>query len=204
MTSSRACMSHMEAFEQFVAVAMQAENPGLVVSGAVKFPVTRKTRKAAYEEVQTHGYEVDLVGANSKQLVLATVKSFFGSRGVQATSVMGTGRGAGGYRLLNDPVIRDGVIADASRRYGYPEIEICLRFYVGKFAPGDEPRIREWCAGQQLASGPIQVFGVRDVVARVMETASKRIYVDDASVVAVKVLAAAGEITLPKVAPSKP
>lgn len=190
----------MEAFEQFVAVAMQAESPGLVVSGAVKFPVSRRTRKAAYEEVQTHGYEVDLVGANSKQLVLATVKSFFGSRGVRAVNVIGTGRGAGGYRLLNDPVIRDGVIAEASKRYGYSTRKIFLRLYVGKFASGDEQPIREWCAEQNLASGPIQVYGVRDVVARVMETASKRTYVDDASVVAVKVMAAAGQITLPKVA----
>jgi hypothetical protein len=191
----------VEAFEQFVAVAMQAETPGLVVSGAVKFPVTRQTRKAAYEEIQTHGYEVDLVGANSKQLVLATVKSFFGSRGVRATNVIGTGRAAGGYRLLNDPVIRNGVIAEASERYGYPQKKIVLRFYVGKFAPGDEQPIREWCAAQELTSGPIQVYGVQDVVARVMETASKRTYVDDASVVAVKVLAAAGQITLPKSAP---
>ena len=68
--------STMESFEQFVAVAMEAE--GFVVSKAVKFPVQRKTRKASHPEVQTHGYEVDLIGARSNRLVLATVKSFFG------------------------------------------------------------------------------------------------------------------------------
>ncbi len=34
--------------------------------------------------VQTHGYEVDLVGARSDRLVLATVQSYLGSRGVVA------------------------------------------------------------------------------------------------------------------------
>jgi hypothetical protein len=56
----------------------------LVVSEAVKFPVTRLTAKAIYAETQTHGFEVDLVGARHDKLVLATVKSFFGSRGVAA------------------------------------------------------------------------------------------------------------------------
>ncbi len=37
----------MEAFESFVAVALEAE--GFVVSPAVKFPVQLKTRKAAYQ-----------------------------------------------------------------------------------------------------------------------------------------------------------
>ena len=43
----------MESFEQFVAVAMEAE--GLIVSSAIKFPVKRQTRKAMHDEVQTHG-----------------------------------------------------------------------------------------------------------------------------------------------------
>lgn len=68
----------VEAFEQFVALALETE--GLVVSGALKFPVKVRTTKAAYEEWQTQGFEVDLVGARSDRLVLATVKSFFGSR----------------------------------------------------------------------------------------------------------------------------
>ena len=70
----------MEAFESFVALALEAER--LVVSEAIKFPVTRPVAKAARHEIQTHGYEVNLVGARADRLVLATVKSFFGSRGV--------------------------------------------------------------------------------------------------------------------------
>src|SRR4051812_18310454 len=49
-----------EAFESFGAVALESE--GFVVPPAVKFPVQLRTRKAAYEELQTHGYEVDLIG----------------------------------------------------------------------------------------------------------------------------------------------
>ena len=58
----------MEAFEQFVALAMESE--GLVVSEAQKFPVQVLTKKAAYVETQTHGFEVDLVGARSDRLLI--------------------------------------------------------------------------------------------------------------------------------------
>jgi hypothetical protein len=50
----------VETFESFVAPVMEHE--GLVVSPAVKFDVTRQTRKTAHEETQTDGFEVDLVG----------------------------------------------------------------------------------------------------------------------------------------------
>ena len=39
------------------------EGEGFVVSPAVKFPIQLQTRKATYEEMRTHGYEVDLVAA---------------------------------------------------------------------------------------------------------------------------------------------
>jgi hypothetical protein len=92
----------VEAFESFVAVALESE--GFVVSEAVKFPVAQVTRKAAYEEVQTHGFEVDLVAARADRLVLATVKSFFGSQGVRADHVTGATANLVArkrYRLLN-------------------------------------------------------------------------------------------------------
>jgi hypothetical protein len=66
----------MEAFESFVALALEDER--LVVSEAVKFAVKRKTAKLAHDEVHTHGFEVDLLGARADKLVLCTVKSFFG------------------------------------------------------------------------------------------------------------------------------
>ena len=104
----------MEAFESSVVVALETE--GFVVSSSVKFPVTRQTAKAAYPEVQTHGYEVDLVAARADRPVLATVKSFFGSQGVKADHVTGESANARwrkAYALLNDPAIRAGVISSA-------------------------------------------------------------------------------------------
>ena len=147
----------MEAFESFIALTMEAdsEDGRLVVSEAIKFPVVRQTAKASRVEIQTHGFEVDLVGARQDRLVLATVKSFFGSRGVVAEHVIGnsqTKRFNSLYALINDPVVRDAVVDEASQRYGYPIDQVELRFYVGKFAGGKtaehERRIREWAATQ--------------------------------------------------------
>lgn len=58
------------------------------MSSALEFNV-RMTRKQAYDEYQTHGFEVDLVGARRDRPILATVKLFFGSRGVVADHVIG-------------------------------------------------------------------------------------------------------------------
>jgi len=192
----------MEAFEAFVAIAL--ENEGLVVSEAIKFPVKRPTRKAKYEEIQTHGYEVDLVGARRDKLVLATVKSFFGSSGVKAGDVTGESGNAKGYMLLNDPVIREGVIDEAAKQYGYRPEQIWLRLYVGKFAAPvkrtHEPRIREWCASIKAGAGPIEVVGIEEVVAEVRKAASRKQYRDNPVLVSMKVLQAAGllDVELPE------
>jgi hypothetical protein len=194
----------VEAFESFVAIALEDE--GYVVSEAVKFPVTQMTAKAAYREVQTHGYEVDLVAARADRLVLATVKSFFGSHGVVADHVTGeTAKTRAGklYLLLNNPAIRTGVITAAADRYGYPASQIQLRLYVGKFAGPTrgqhEARIRTWCAEQTAGAGPIEVFGIHDVIQRVLHAAAKKQYRDNAVLVTMKVLEAARllNLTLP-------
>jgi hypothetical protein len=106
----------MEAFETFVALALETE--GLVVSEAVKFDIARQTSSG----YQTHGYEVDLLGARRDRLVLASAKSFFGSKGVHADHVAGVSKTASynkRYALLNDPAIRDRVVEIAGERYGY-------------------------------------------------------------------------------------
>lgn len=187
----------MESFEQFVAVAMEAE--GLIVSEAVKFSVQRQTRKVVHDEVQTHGYEVDLVGARSDRLVLATVKSFLGSRGVVAEHVMGTGgdlRFRNLYLLLNDTVIRSGVVSSAAKRYGYAENQVRVRLYVGRFAAPvkhtHEPVIREWAATQIVGGGPIEVYGLPDVIQVVRKVAGSKTYRDNPVLVTMKVLDAAG------------
>jgi hypothetical protein len=187
----------MEAFESFVAVALEAE--GFVVSPAVKFRVQMQTRKQAYLEMQTHGYEVDLVAARADRLVLATVKSFFGSRGVVAEHVTGqttNDRARKLYLLLNNPTIRDQVISEAAARYGYPPSQVELRLYVGRFAAPTtgthEQRIREWANDQLAGAGTIKVFGLDQVVRRVREVASQTEYRDNPVLVTMKVLDAAG------------
>ncbi len=187
----------MESFEQFVAVAMEAE--GLIVSEAVKFPVRRQTRKVLHDEVQTHGYEVDLVGARADRLVLATVKSFLGSRGVVAEHVMGTGgdrRFRALYLLLNDPLIRSGVVKSAAERYGYAEDQVRVRLYVGRFAAPvkqtHEPAIRAWASTQIVGGGPIEVYGLSDVIQVVRKVAGSKTYRDNPVLVTMKVLDAAG------------
>lgn len=191
----------MEAFESFVALAMEDE--GLVVSSAVKFPVSRRTAKSQHAETQTHGFEVDLVAANATKLVLASVKSFFGSRGVVAEHVDGTAGGddARLYALLNDPVVRGQVIAGARARYGYGEEQVELRLYVGRFAGPTkgvhEQRVRTWAASTIVGSGPIKVVGVVEVVEIVRRVAASKQYRDDAALVALKVLDAAGQLKDP-------
>ncbi len=194
----------MEAFEAFVALTLEAE--GLVVSEAVKFPVTRTTAKVAHPEVQTHGFEVDLVGACSARLVLASVKSFFGSRGVVAAAVRGQAAEPAHnrrYAMLNDPVVRDGILHGACSRYGYEPTQVEFRIYVGKFAAGgkgaEEQSVRDWCAATTVGGGPIKVYGVAEVAARAREVANTKQYRDNPALVAIKVLDAAGMLTpLPK------
>ena len=146
------------------------EEEGLVVSSAVKFPVRRRTAKAQHEETQTHGFEVDLVAANADKLVLASVKSFFGSRGVVAEHADGSAGGGSArlYAMLNDPVVREQVLAGACSRYGYSEDRVEFRLYVGRFAAPtkgeNEQRVRDWAGKTIVGSGPIQVVGVEAVV----------------------------------------
>jgi hypothetical protein len=187
----------MESFESFVALALADED--LVVSEAVKFPVTRQTAKTSHGEVQTHGFEVDLVGARGDMLVLATVKSFLGSRGVAAEHVTAQGgrpQTQRLYALLNDRTVRDAVVAAAAERYGYRQDQVELRLYVGRFAAPTTGRheraIREWCAGQVVGSGPIRVVGLAEVATTARRVAASKEYRDNAALTAIKVLGAAG------------
>jgi hypothetical protein len=107
-------------------------------------------------------------------------------------------RRAGLYRLLNDPVIRDGVVKAAEERYGYESNQIELRLYAGRFAgrrAGEhERRIREWAARQRVGVGSIEIVGLEEVVRKVRLAAGRKQYRDNAALVAVKVLAEAGQL----------
>lgn len=191
----------MEAFESFVALAMETE--GLVVSEAVKFPVTRQTAKAAHVETQTHWFEVDLVGARRERLVLASVKSYLGSQGVRSDEVQGIreGRQEGNrrYAMLNDPIVREAILVGASSRYGYSPDQIEFRLYVGKFAGSKrgthEPVIREWCGSQHVGAGPIGVHGLAEVALAARRVADRKTYRDNPALVAIKVLEEARMLT---------
>lgn len=183
----------MEAFESFVALALETEK--LVVSEALKFPVTQQTTSGK----QTHGYEVDLVGARSDRLVLASVKSFFGSHGVAADHVAGTAKRQAynkRYALLNNRHVRDTVVTLAAERFGYQARQVEMRLYVGRFAGAKagehRRRIEAWCAEQRVGGGPIQVIGVEEVVVKVREVAQAKQYRDSAALVTMKLLDAAG------------
>lgn len=141
--------------------------------------------------------------ARADRLVLATVKSFFGSQGVKADHVTGettNTRWRKAYALLNDPEIRNGVIAGACNRYGYRADEVELRLYVGRFAAPatgtHEQAIRAWCARQTVGAGPIQVVGVADVVEKVTAAAAVKQYRDNPVLVTMKVLEAASVLKL--------
>lgn len=184
----------MEAFEQFVALAMESE--GLVVSSALKFNVRRKTRKKAYDEYQTHGFEVDLVGARRDKLVLATVKSFFGSRGVVADHVIGTDPTfSKWYALLNQPDVRDSVVKGAAERFGYDHSQVEMRLYAGRFSTAtSEAAIRAWAAQQTVGGGPVAVHDAASVVSVVRGAAASKQYRDSAVLATLKVLDATGSL----------
>lgn len=187
----------MEAFEAFVALTLEAED--LVVSEAVKHPVKLQTARASHPEHQTHWYEVDLVGARADRLVLASVKSFFGSSGVRGLEVQGEGKNARGnanYKLLNRPEIRDAVVTGLADRFGYALEQVQLRLCVGAWANAktgkDEQLTRDWCAKQTVGAGPIQVYDLKDVVPVARHLAKSKTYRNNPALVAIKVLDAAG------------
>lgn len=189
----------MEAFESFGALAFEAE--GLVVSESVKFPVRLQTKRLSHVEFQTHGYEVDLVGACADRLVLASVKSYLGSRGVVAAHVTGETedeRARRRYSLLNRPEVRAPVVKAAARRYGYRAAQVESRLYVGRFSTDvDEERVRDWARRQRAGAGPITVHGLDDVASIVRRMAVSRTYRDNPVLVTMKVLEAAGLLSVP-------
>ncbi len=189
----------MEAFESFVALALESE--GLVVSEAVKFKIALQTKRKDKVEIQEHGYEVDLVAARADKLVLASVKSFFGSYGVLAKEVAGVSGGSGdsGYKMLNRPEVREGILAEAAKTYGYAENQVEFRLYVGHFrSVQQELETRDWCASQFVGSGPIKVCSVDEIVGVVKAKAESKTYLNNPALVALKVLQEADQYSVKK------
>lgn len=155
-------------------------------SPAVKFAVELPTRKAAYEEVQPHGYEVDLAAARADRLVLAD----------HVTGETTNERARKLYLLLNDPAVRTRVVSSAADRYGYRDDQVQLRLYVGRFAAPvkghHEARIHEWAAAQGAGQGPIEVIGLDQVVGKGARGSGAQAIPGQPVLVTMKVLQAAG------------
>lgn len=188
----------MEGFEHLVKVALEAED--LIVSSNLKFPVKMPTRRQSRNEEQTHGYEVDLVGARRNLLVLASVKSFFGSTGVKrdgfrelanfAKPTPRQFRHFGLYKLFNDPKIREGVIAGAAKRFGYSPRQIELRLYAGKFQnEKTKEDIRAYLGKLQAGKGPIKVFDLCEILHKLLSVLESKTYFNDPVIMTLKALA---------------
>lgn len=180
----------MEGFEHVCKVALESEN--FVVASNLKFPVARQTRKLT-REVQTHGYEVDLVGARNGCLVLASVKSFFGSGGVSCDGFRGLAKKESNkfkrYLLFNDPDIQHGVIAKAAEFFGYAESEVQLRLYVGKFrSEEDRRRIEEHLGKERDGFRTAEVIGIERIIDQIRNVAKRKMYQNDPVVMMMKAL----------------
>ena len=190
-------VARMEAYESIVAVAL--ENEGFVVAGPVKFPIQVHVKKEHRTEIQTHGYEVDLIAARADRLVLATVKSYFGSRGVVADHVIEAASDKrNGYRLLNDPPFRAQMVKLAADRYRYAVEQVRVRLYAGRFAPASgqhEERIRNWCSQTCVGGGPIEVFGPHQVAEQLLVASANTQYRDNPVLATLKLLRATGHVS---------
>ena len=188
----------MESFEHVCRVALEQENERqhFVVSTNVKFFVRRKTKKAAYDEYQEHGYEIDLVAARQGRLVLAEVKSFFGSHGVSRQSFRGLADESrrtsyDRFKVFNDPQLRSDVAAAACDLYGYKPGQVEWRMYVGNFANGHEGDVRAHLAD---LDPPVRVVGLAEITDCLAGLAQRRTYTDDPVIMTVKALSAAGRL----------
>jgi hypothetical protein len=181
----------MEAFEQVVRVYL--ETKGYVVSTNVKFAVRRRTQKEEREESQTHGYEVDLVAAKKGSLILGFVKSYLGSGGVdrqgfQALADKTKKTYFGRYKFFNEPDIREGVLAGATERYGYPLEEIRVAMYAGRFRNGHETDVRNYLESMQVGGGAVEVVGLDKIVFGLWSQTASKTYINDPVLVTMKAM----------------
>jgi hypothetical protein len=176
----------MESFEAVVAAALEAES--YVVSG----PITIKWFSKGEPQVkgqQPNRLEIDLVAARGDRLVLATVKSFFGSGGVYPQDVIGKGRGATGYTMINDVKKRSELIELAAEKFGYKVRDVEVRLYAGKYSGlTGEQEIRDWAAKQILGGGPLQVVNALQLTKVINALAQESHYQNDVAIAFAKTL----------------
>lgn len=188
--------SKMEAYENMVARAMETE--GLLVAGPKKFAFLLPYMKQGTERIATTWIEVDLIGMSADRLILASVKSYFGSGGTDASHFLGEKgvKKAKGYRMIQDPEIRELLGEETSKLFGFTKKQIEFRFYSGLYKGDGEQRIRDWADKKEnhAFGNKIQIFNVNQVVDKIVLLAEGKGYVDDASIVAIKAFKAAEKI----------
>jgi hypothetical protein len=173
----------MEAFEHVTKVWLEGQ--GYVVSGGVKFPVKILTKKASRIEHQTHGYEMDLVAAKKKELVLVSVKSFFGSKGFSLNFLLQE-------RFLNNPDILKGILQEAQKRYGYKRSEIRFLLCVGRLHKHDREAILEHL--QKITAIKIDLVDAETIGDGILRAAKSKTYINDPVIVTIKCLMEAGKL----------
>lgn len=183
--------SNVEAFEHVAKVFLEAQ--GYAVSTNVKFFIRRRTKKQAYEEYQEHGYEVDLVAARADELLLGSVKSFFGSFGLSRQFFRELANDSKKdwwvtNKLFNEPEVQAGVLAGAAERFRYVPAQIFLGLFVGKFKSGDEDAIRAHLTRMRFGGGAVRLFDLHTIMSGVVAEAKRKTYRDDPVIVALKCL----------------
>jgi hypothetical protein len=181
----------MEAFEHVAKVFL--ESRGYAVSTNVKFPVRRRTKKLAYEEYQEHGYEVDLIAARVDELLLGSVKSFFGSFGLSKQFFREIADESKkkcweSNKLFNEPEVQAGVLSGAAERFGYSSDRIFLGLFVGKFKSGEKADICAHIGEMRFGGGAVRMFDLPTIMSGVLTEAKRKTYRDDPVIVALKCL----------------
>ena len=185
----------MESFEHVVKVYL--ESSGYTVSCGVKFPVRMRTKaktKDGTKHYQKHGYEVDIVAARHGQLLLGSVKSFFGSRGVNRQGFRGIADRSRRthfqrYMMFNRLKLRNAILHRASEIYGFPMNQIRLALFVGKFLAADKEDVEAY-----LSKRGIDVIGPDVIVEQLLTLIGNRTYVNDPVITTLRLLHSRGKL----------
>jgi hypothetical protein len=178
----------VEAFEHIVKVYLEAK--GYIVTTGIKFPVKRRCKNNVW---QIHGYEVDIVAAKRRSLILASVKSFFGSGGISKQGFKGLAdskrrRHFHRYAMFNERRIRNGILKAASELYGYSKDQIRFALFCGKFRACDETIVREHLEAMNVGAGSVQVIGPKQIVEGIIDLSNRRTYINDPVLATLKLL----------------
>ena len=125
------------------------------------------------------------------------MKSFFGSKGVNRQGFDGIADSSrktefGPYRIFNDQAVRNGIIAEAMARYGFPRNSVRIKLFVGRFSPGHRAVIEGHLHALEDDGVRMAVEGLEEIMDGLIEEAQKRTYINDPVIMTIKALDAAG------------